>query len=76
MKKLYSKIVQLLFFGVFMPISSLFAGDPPPPTRDNNQGFDGDVVVGGAIDNFIPLLFLVAMILGIWIINKYKPQQS
>ena len=74
MKKLYSKILLLAITGFFIPVSNLLAEDPPSPPKGSG-GFDDGTVVGGPIDDYIPLLFFVAIMLGVWLISKHKLQQ-
>ena len=76
MKYLNVKYIVLtsLFSTVFNVISLYARKHPPNPYTG---GLDDNVRVGeGAIDNFVPLLFFGAMLLGIWAINKYKFQNT
>lgn len=56
----------------------LFAKDTPKtiPTPRGSGGFDDGTVVGGTIDNFIPLLFLGSIVLGAYILNKRQKADS
>ena len=60
-------VVSLLF-----SVQDLFADNQHPPAPRGNEGFDTGVVVGGPIDDYLPLLFFVAILLGTWAINRYK----
>jgi hypothetical protein len=43
-----------------------------PPTPKGNVGFDDPWVVGGPIDDYLPILFITAVIFGSIMITKYK----
>jgi len=75
MKKINLKYYVLtLLFSTVLGISSLFANKKPPMPKES-RGFDDSYPVGGPIDNYIPLLFVGAILLGMWAIKKYKMQK-
>ena len=67
-------IVLTTLFSTIFNVMSLYARNHPP--NPYTGGLDDSTRVGGAIDDFIPLLFLGAILLGIWAINKYKLQST
>lgn len=76
MKNLNLKyFVLTTLFSTVLGVLSMFAKNQPPPPK-GGSGFDDAWVVGGAIDDYIPLLFAGAILLGVWVINKYKMQES
>ena len=46
-------------------MSSVTAGPPKPDDPTTPVG-------GGPIDDYLPLLFIAALLLGVWALNKYK----
>lgn len=60
-----------IIFSFIISIQDLFSENHPPAPKGSG-GFGDGVVVGGTapIDDFIPLLFFAAILLGVWIINK------
>ena len=70
--KLKFSILAIAFSSIFSIQDLLAENDPPIPM--GSGGFDDTTVVGGAIDDYLPLLFLVAMLLGVWFINKINRQ--
>ena len=62
------KVLVAVLLAVFQ-FSELMAKNQPPAPRGSG-GFDGVVVVGGPIDNYLPLLFFMALILGTWMMDK------
>lgn len=72
----YSNLKIFVLTTLFSTINiiSLYAKKRPPTPFDT--GFDDGNSVGSPIDDFIPLLFVGAILLGIWAINKYKVQNT
>ena len=76
MKNLNLKyFVLTTLFSTVLGVLSLFANKKPPIPRGNG-GFDDGTVVGGPIDDYIPLLIIGAVLLGVWAINKIKITQQ
>ena len=75
MKMLNYKSILATVFLSLIGAAQLFAKIKPPAPRGSG-GFDtgdnGDGYVGGPIDDYLPLLFFMAMALGIWVINRSK----
>ena len=69
-KNKFKKILVVVLLAVFQ-FTELMARSHPP-TPKGSGGFGDDVVVGGPIDNYLPLLFFVALVFGIWILGKNK----
>ena len=68
MKKInYKKIFATLSF-LFIQVSFLMAS--PKPMKRGSGGFVDDNQVGTAIDNYLIILFVVAMLVGVYFINK------
>ena len=63
----FKKTLVAIVLTVFQ-FTELMANKNNPPTP--RGGFDDSVVVGGAIDNYLPLLFFMALILATWVLNK------
>ena len=53
-------------------VAQIFAINNPIPAPRGGGGFDDSVVVGGPIDNYLPFLFFIALVFGIWVINRSK----
>ena len=62
------KILVAVLLTVFQ-FSELMAKNQPPVPKGSG-GFGDDVVVGGPIDNYLSLLFFMALLFGIWILDK------
>ena len=71
----YNKIFAMLGLILFQT-SLLMADNNYPPTPGAAGGFDDDFVVGGAIDSYLPLLFMLALVLGSVMIAKIKSEKS
>ena len=65
----YKKILSTTFISLTGVVQLVAEIKPPMPMEG---GFDEGTVVGGPIDNYLPLLFFMAMVLGIWVINRSK----
>ncbi len=63
----YKKIFTTLSF-LFVQISFLMAS--PKPMKRGSGGFIDDNQVGTAIDSHLIILFVVAMAVGVYFINK------
>jgi len=74
----YKKLLSTVVFTVFQAMH-LFAsgGDKLPTPPRGSGGFDGGVVVGGElpIDEYIPLLFVLALVFGAIMIMKIKSKK-
>lgn len=70
MKILKIKNTLLIFaFAIFLNIQESIA-EIIPPTPKGAGGFDDGVVVGGSIDNFIPFVVVIGIIVGTWAMQK------
>lgn len=67
-KNKFKRILAVVLLFVFQ-FSELMAKNQPPAPRGSG-GFDTGDVVGGPIDNYLPLLFFMALVLGTWMLNK------
>jgi hypothetical protein len=73
MKNFNFKFLILTFiFSSILNIQSLFANNHPPSPKGG--GLDDSFPVGanGAIDNHIIFLFVAAILLGLFAINKFR----
>lgn len=68
MKKINLKSILVVVLLTVFQFSELVARNQPPAPRGSG-GFGDDVVVGGPIDNYLPLLFFIALILGMCMLN-------
>jgi hypothetical protein len=72
MKNLNPKYsILTLIFGMLLSVQNLFANKELPAPK-GSEGFDNKWTVGGPIDDYLPLLFIAALLLGVWALNKYK----
>ena len=69
MKKINLKSILVVVLLTVFQFSELMAKNQPPAPKGSG-GFGDDVVVGGPIDNYLPLLFFMALILGTWMLHK------
>lgn len=67
-----SIVSKILMFTIFLPSSFLMAKSTTPPMPRGGGGFDDSVVVGGAIDGSLIVLFVLALVFGIYQINKLR----
>jgi hypothetical protein len=67
---LKKRIFLLLLVPVFTAQDMLSKNQPPMPR--GSGGFDGGEVVGGSINQYIFILFIVGAIYAIWAINRKK----
>ena len=65
----YKNILSTVFISLINTVH-LTANNPPIPVPRGGGGFDDSVVVGGPIDNYLPLLFFMASVFGMWAINR------
>ena len=63
MKLINYKSVLVTLFISLINIAQLIAKNLPPAPKGGG-GFDDDWVVGGPIDNYLPLLFFMALVSG------------
>ena len=66
-------IVLTTLLSTVFNVMSLYARKRPPAPFG---GVDDSVRVGGAIDDFLPLLFMASIVLGVWALNKFKAQET
>ena len=75
--KLTLKRTIILMLSMFFSVQDIFAkkgnGMPTPPR--GGGGFDDGGVVDGPIDNFIPVLFILAMVFGAIMITKIRSKK-
>ena len=69
MKKINLKSILVVVLLTVFQFSELMAKNHPPAPKGSG-GFGDDVVVGGPIDSYLPLLFFMAMVFGVLILNK------
>ena len=68
-------IIATLSLSIFSIVEILAKGTPDNmPTPMGAGGFDDGTVVGGSVDDFIPLLIVVAISFGVWTLNKRKKE--
>jgi len=73
MKSINYKSIFATIFITLISVVQLFANKGENlPTPRGSGGFDDKYVVGESIDDYIPFLFFMAIMLGVWIINKKK----
>ena len=72
MKIFYYKNILATVFISLMSVVQLLADNNHPPIPKGGDGFDDGYVVDGPIDNYLPLLFIAAMALGVIMITKIK----
>ena len=70
----YKSLLATAFLTLISAVQ-LLADNNHPPTPNGSGGLDDGVVVGGPIDDFIPLLFLLAMVFGAIMITKIKSKK-
>ena len=61
------KIIHTVLIALFS-IGNVIAKDVPAPM--GGDGFDNGGVVGGPIDDYVPLFMIIALLLGAWRIYK------
>ena len=66
----YKNILATVFLSLTGSIQLIAEVKPPMPM--GSGGFDDGVVVGGTIDNYLPLLFSLSLIFGMWVISRRK----
>lgn len=67
--KIRNTLLAILVF-MFQTVEILAKNQPPAPK--GSGGFGDDVVVGGPIDDYLPMLFFVALAFGAWALNRSK----
>ena len=67
-------IVLTTLFSTVFSVMSLYASKRPPAPFTG--GLDDGTRVGGAIDDFLPLLFVASIVLGVWALNKFKEPET
>lgn len=68
--------IYVTAFVVLVQINELFATRRPPAPK-GGSGFQDDCVVGCVpIDDYSPLLFIMAISLGLWVINRRQNLKS
>jgi len=64
-------LVLTLVFNSILNVQTLIARNRPPAPRGSG-GFGDGTVVGGALDNYLIVLLVIALIFGSIIINKHS----
>lgn len=67
--------ILIFAFSVLLSVQNLYAKNQPP-TPKGYGGFDDSYVVGGAIDNLLPYLLIVAILFGLFSIIKKINQMN
>lgn len=68
----YKSILATVFLSLVGAVQLMADKGNPIPAPKGAGGFDTGSVVGGPIDNYLPLLFFMALVFGIWMINSSK----
>ena len=68
--KQIKKRASQLFLLAFVFSNSIIEAETFPPTPKGSGGFDNGGVVGGPIDDYVPLVMLIAIAYVIW--SQYK----
>ena len=63
-------LVLTLVLNSILNVQTLIASNMPPAPRDG--GFDNGGTVGSPIDNYLIILFIVALTFGSLMINKHR----
>ena len=74
MKSINYKVILSTAFIFLINTVYIFAKHIPPAPK-GGKGFDDDWVVGGPIDDYILLLFVMALVFGAIMITKIKSKQ-
>ena len=75
MKYINYKSILATVFIFLIDAVELFAKNMPPAPK-GGEGTDSGGVVGDVpIDDYLPLLFIMAILLGVWVINKYNSSE-
>lgn len=69
--KIKTTLLAVLLF-MFQAVQVLAERRDLPAPPKGAGGFDNGVVVGGPIDDYLPLLFLIGAIVGIWVLQNKK----
>ena len=69
----YKSLLSTVFISLINTVQLIASRRPPAPKGSGgfDTGDNGDGYVGGPIDDYLPLLFFMAILLGVWVINKY-----
>lgn len=65
-------ILATVFISLISTVELFAKNGNNPPMPRGSGGFDDGSVVGGPIDNYIPILFFVALLLGAWTLNRFN----
>ena len=73
MNRFISKV--LLITITIIPISTINTlASKKPPIPKGSGGFDGGVVVGGTIDEYVLSAMIISALFAVWIINSNRKQ--
>ena len=71
----YKSILATIFLSLMGTVELFAKNSDNPPAPRGSGGFDNGGVVGSPIDDYLPLLFFAALMLGVWALNRLTSKE-